>query len=79
MKKWNVVYTMEVAGTVSQEKIDEYRKAVTDNPDCFMGIYDIVLRPDSPDEDYAKYLFLSHETLEEETLDIELEEVGRCD
>jgi len=72
--KWNVVYTKTVAGTVSQEKIDELRKCIKDNPEIREGIWNIMLTGESSDEDYAKFLMLTGENLEEEDLDMEMEE-----
>ena len=74
--KWNVVYTKTVAGTVSQDKIDEWRKALQD-PNVREGIWNIELNKDSPDEDIAKFLMLNHEVIEEEDIEMEIEEVGK--
>lgn len=73
---WNVVYEKTIAGTVSQEKIDELKKWVKENPSSREGIWSIQLTPESPDEEYAKYLFLQHEVIEEETINIELQEAS---
>lgn len=75
--KFNVVYTKTVAGTVSQEKIDKLRKFLKENPDCNEGIWNIELTAESPDEDYAKYLMLIHDTLEEQDLEMEIDEVTK--
>lgn len=72
--KWNVVINKTTAGTVSQEKIDQLRKSITDNPEIREGIWNIELTKDSPDSDYAKYLMLIHETLEEEDLEMNVED-----
>ena len=77
MAKWNVVYTKTVAGTVSQEKIDEVRKFLKENPKCHEGIWNISLTAESSDEDFAKYLMLQHEVIEEEDLEMEIEEVSK--
>jgi hypothetical protein len=73
-EKWNVVYKTTIAGTVSQQKIDELREEVKKFPHNMYMIYKIDLKPDSPDEEYAKYLMLNHETIEEENLDMEIED-----
>lgn len=78
-KKWNIVYTKRIAGTVSQKKVDEIRQMVIENPKCYVGIWDIRITKDSPDEDIAKYLMLEHEVIEEEDLDMEIEEVSLLD
>jgi hypothetical protein len=79
-EKWNVVYTKTVAGTVSQEKVDEYRKSLkkleADGHRVNEGIWNIELNGDSPDSDYAKVLMLQHDVIEEEDLEMEMEE---CD
>lgn len=83
MSKWNCVYTKTVAGTVSQDKIDELRKSIKDSEDkgenMHVGIWNIELKGDSPDKEYAKYLMLEHETLEEEDLEMEFEDVDLID
>lgn len=38
-KKWNVVITKTIAGTVSQEKINQLRKSITNNPEIRAGIW----------------------------------------
>lgn len=76
---WNVVYEKTIAGTVSQEKIDELRASVRDrmelNPNYYEGIHNIQLTSKSSNEEYAKYLFLIGEVIEEETIDLVLQEV----
>lgn len=78
--KWNVVYTKTIAGTVDHQKVEELKAQVRDstenNDGMFFGIWNIQLTPKSPDEDFAKYLMLEHETIEEEDLEMEMQE---CD
>lgn len=78
-KKWNVVYTKQVAGTVSQEKVDMIRKLVNEHPEAYVGIWDIKITKDSPDSDIAKYLMLEHEVIEEEDLSMEIEDCDLID
>ena len=77
--KWNVVYNTTIAGTVSQEKIDEMKKWVKKNPTSHEGIYRIELTPESPDEDYAKYLMLTGEVIEQENIDMEIEDCEKIE
>lgn len=77
MDKWNVVYNKTIAGTVSQEKVDQYRKYFEEHQDRSLAIWHIQLNVESSDADIATYLMLEHETLEEEDLEIEIEDVSK--
>lgn len=79
MSKYNVVYTKTVAGTVSKEKIDKLRNDIKNNPDIHECIWDIELTAESSDEDYAKYLMLIGETIEEEDIEMNIDEVSKIE
>lgn len=78
-KKWNVVYTARVTGTVSQERVEQQRKIMIEHPKHYYGVFDIEINQNSKDEDIANYLMLEGEVIEKKVLDVEIEESDLID
>mgnify|MGYP000022804506 CR=1 FL=1 len=76
--KWKVVYSTTITGTVSQEKVDSLKKWLKENPRAHVGNTIIELNYHSPDEDYAKYLMLQGEALEQ-PLDRKIEDCEKIE
>jgi len=76
IEKWNVVYNVTVAGTVSQEQIDLI-KTELQNPKIPKGmhmIWNIELTKNSTDKEVAEYLMLIGEFIEKEDLEMNIED-----
>jgi squalene cyclase len=75
---YNIVVEKTIAGTVSQEKIDEMKKWMIDN-DTKDSIWHIEINKDSSDEDIAQYLFLSGEVIEQEDIEMDIVDVDKIE